>query len=108
MPWLLKSEVQHLLVLLAFGIWFGMEVNEGGSLIRLHDESQVLAYALLGLVYVGFGYVLRRGPFASFANVTERLGLLDLPLAGEDRRADRSRSFPGNRCSRRRVSRRYR
>ena len=78
LPWLLKSEVQHLLALLAFGIWFGIEVNEGSSFIRLHDESQVLAYALLGLVYVGFGCVLRRGPFALFAKVTERLGLLVL------------------------------
>lgn len=78
LPWLLKSEVQHLLVLLAFGIWFGMEVNEGSSLIRLHDESQVLAYALLGLVYVGIGYALRRGAFASFSKVTERFGMLAL------------------------------
>ncbi len=78
LPWLLKSEIQHLLVLLAFGLWFGMEVNEGSSLIRLHDESQVLAYALLGLVYVGIGYALRRGAFASFAKVTERFGVLAL------------------------------
>ena len=78
LPWLLKSEIQHLLALLAFGIWFGMEMNAKGSRIQLHDESQVLAYALLGLIYVGFGYVLRRGPFASFAKITERLGLLAL------------------------------
>ncbi len=78
LPWLLKSGVQHLLVLLAFGIWFGMEVNEQGSLICLHDESQVLAYALLGLVYLGIGYALRRGAFASFAKMTERFGMLAL------------------------------
>jgi len=78
LPWLLRSGVQHLLALLAFGIWFGLEVNEADSLIHLRDESQVLAYALLGLVYMGFGYVLRRGAFASFAKVTERLGVLAL------------------------------
>ena len=78
LPWLLRSEVHHLLALLAFGIWFGTEVNEPNSLIALRDESQVLAYALLGLVYVGFGCVLRRSAFASFAKVTERLGILAL------------------------------
>jgi uncharacterized membrane protein len=78
LPWLLRSEAQHLLALLAFGIWFGMEVNEPNSLIALRDGSQVLAYALLGLVYLGYGCVLRRGAFASFAKVTERLGILAL------------------------------
>lgn len=76
LPWLLRSKAQHVLALLAFGLWFGFELNQEDSLVRLHDECQVLAYSLLGLVYVGFGYVLRRGAFASFAKVTERLGLL--------------------------------
>lgn len=76
LPWLLKSEVQHLLVLLAFGIWFGMEANTPGSVAYLQDASQLLAYALLGLVYFGLGLVLRRSGFASFAKITERLGLL--------------------------------
>lgn len=76
LPWLLRSKAHHLLALLAFGIWFGFEINQAGSLVRLNDECQVLAYALLGLVYVGFGYVLRRSAFASFAKVTERLGLV--------------------------------
>ena len=76
LPWLLRSKAQHLLVLLAFGIWFGFEINQEDSLVRLHDQYQVLAYSLLGLVYVGFGYALRRGAFASFAKVTERLGLV--------------------------------
>lgn len=76
LPWLLRSQAQHLLALLAFGIWFGFEINQADSLVRLTDESQVLAYALLGLICVGFGYVLRRGAFAAFAKVTERLGLV--------------------------------
>jgi uncharacterized membrane protein len=78
LPWLLRSQIQHLLALLAFGIWFGMEVNQNDSVVRLRDECQVLAYALLGLVYVGMGLVLRRTAFASFAKATERLGLLAL------------------------------
>lgn len=76
LPWLLRSKAQHVLALLAFGFWFGVELNQDDSFIRLHDEFQVLAYSLLGLVYVGFSYVLRRGVFAPFAKVTERLGLL--------------------------------
>ena len=76
LPWLLRSKAHHLLALLAFGIWFGFEVNQEDSLVRLTDECQVLAYSLLGLVYVGFGLVLRRSAFAPFAKVTERLGLL--------------------------------
>lgn len=76
LPWLLRSKAQHVLALLAFGLWLGFEVNQDDSLIRLRDECQVLAYALLGLGYVGFGYVLRRSAYASFAGVTERLGLL--------------------------------
>lgn len=78
LPWLLRSSVLHLLTLLAFGIWFGAEVNQTDSVIRLADECQVLAYGLLGLIYVGLGLVLRRTAFASFAKVTERLGLLGL------------------------------
>jgi len=76
LPWLLRSTAQHVLVLLAFGLWLGVEVNQDDSLIRLRDEGQVLLYALLGLVYVGYGYVLRRGAFALFAEATARLGLL--------------------------------
>jgi len=78
LPWLLRSEVLHLLALLAFGIWFGTEINQDDSVIRLRDECQVLAYALLGLVYAGMGLVLRRSAYASFAKVTERFGLLAL------------------------------
>lgn len=76
LPWLLRSKAQHLLALVALGVWFGFEINQQDSLIRLRDECQVLAYGLLGLVYVGFGYTLRRSAFADFAKATERLGLL--------------------------------
>lgn len=76
LPWLLRSKAQHFLVLLAFGVWFGFEINQEDSLIPLRDECQVLAYSLWGLVIVGFGYILRRGTFAPFAKVTERLGLV--------------------------------
>jgi uncharacterized membrane protein len=76
LPWLLRSKAQHVLLLLAFGIWFGFEVNERGGLIYCESDRQVLLYALLGLVYLGAGYCLRRTPFSEFAGVTEKLGLL--------------------------------
>jgi uncharacterized membrane protein len=76
LPWLLRSKAQHVLLLIAFGIWFGFEVNERGGLIYCESDRQVLLYALLGLVYLGAGYCLRRGVFSEFAGVTEKLGLL--------------------------------
>lgn len=77
LPWLLRSKAQHVLLLLAFGIWFGLEVNERGSWIYCGDDGrQLLLYALLGLIYLGAGGWLRRGAFAGFAGVTEKLGLL--------------------------------
>jgi uncharacterized membrane protein len=77
LPWLLRSKAQHVLSLLAFGLWFGMEINQEGSPIFFgNDEYQILLYALLGLVYLGGGYCLRRTSFAEFASPMETLGLL--------------------------------
>jgi uncharacterized membrane protein len=78
LPWLLRSKAQHVLLLLAFGFWFGTEANERDSLIYFGgDEYQLLLYALLGLSYLGAGYSLRRTKrFADFASPTEKLGLL--------------------------------
>jgi uncharacterized membrane protein len=77
LPWLLRSKAQHILGLLAFGVWFGMEINDRGSLIFFGDnEYQLLLYVALGLVYLGLGYCLRRTSFAEFASSTEKLGLL--------------------------------
>jgi uncharacterized membrane protein len=82
LPWLLRSKAQHILALLAFGLWFGMEINQPGSPIYFgEDEFQVLLYALLGLVYLGGGYCLRRTAFADFGSATEKLGLLALTVA---------------------------
>jgi uncharacterized membrane protein len=75
LPWLLRSKAQHVLLLIAFGIWFGFEVNERGGFIYCESQRQILLYALLGLVYLGAGYCLRRTPFSEFAGVTEKLGL---------------------------------
>jgi uncharacterized membrane protein len=77
LPWLLRSRSQLVLLMLAFGIWFGLEINERGSWIYCgDDERQLLLYGLLGLIYCGTGWRLRSGAFREFAGVTERFGLL--------------------------------
>jgi len=77
LPWLLRSKAQHILVLLAFGLWFGLEVNErDGWIYAGSDQRQILLYSLLGLIYLGAGWLLRWGSFREFAGVTERLGWL--------------------------------
>jgi len=77
LPWLLRSKAQHVLSLLVFGLWFGLENNQEGSPIYFgNDEYQILLYALLGLVYLGGAYCLRRTSFAEFASPMENLGLL--------------------------------
>jgi uncharacterized membrane protein len=77
LPWLLRSKAQHVLLLLAFGIWFGLEINQRDSVIFCgSDEHQLMVYALLGLIDLGAGYCLRMTKFIEFAGVTEALGLL--------------------------------
>jgi uncharacterized membrane protein len=76
LPWLLRSKAQHVLLLLAIGLWFGVEVNQHGCCICCASERQILLYALLGLVCLGAGYCLRRTTFFEFAAVTEGLGVL--------------------------------
>lgn len=76
LPWLLRSKAQHVLLLLAFGLWFGLEVNERDSWLWCTDDRQILLFSLLGLVYLGAGWLLRGGAFAEFSGVTEKLGLL--------------------------------
>ncbi len=76
LPWLLRSKAQHVLLLLGFGVWFGLEVNEHGWFYCGDDVRQVVLYSLLGSIYLGAGWVLRRGAYTEFAGVTEKLGLL--------------------------------
>src|SRR6266567_2925434 len=76
LPWLLRSKAQHVLLLLAFGVWFVLEVNERDGWIYCESGWQILLYALLGLAYLGAGYCLRRTKFSGFAGATEKLGLL--------------------------------
>ena len=78
LPWLLNSRAQFGLFLAALSVWFGCEINQRDSLIYCGNESQVLAYALLGLNFIGAGLLLRKTSFADFAPVAEKLGSLGL------------------------------
>jgi uncharacterized membrane protein len=79
LPWILRSAPQHLLALVAFGIWFALEINERGSPMYFgQDEIQILLYCTLALAYVGGAYLLRRTDFRSFTRPTEGLGLIAL------------------------------
>ncbi len=80
LPWLLHSKAQLVLNVLAFSLWFGCEINQRDSLIYLGNESQILAYALLGLNFLGVGLLLRRTSFAEFASVLEKIGAFGLLL----------------------------
>lgn len=77
-PWLLRSRAQLVLCIAAFGIWLGCEVNERDSLIYLGDRSQILAYALIGLNFLGAGLLMRRTSFAEFSLTLEKVGALSL------------------------------
>jgi len=90
LPWLLRSKAQHVLFLIAFGIWFSLETSQRDSWIYFADNQfQLVALALLGLIYLGTGYRLRGTKSFDFAEPTEKLGLLALlvfsyPLTWED------------------------
>ena len=78
LPWLLNSRAQFALFLAALSVWFGCEINERDSLIYCGNTSQVVAYALLGLNFIGAGLLLRKTAFANFAPMAEKLGSLGL------------------------------
>lgn len=77
LPWLLRSKAQHILCLLAFGLWFGMELNDHTSWFFIGSSPcQIGLYSVLGLLYIGIGYCLRETSYSHFANATEDLGLV--------------------------------
>jgi len=78
LPWILRSRAQFVLFIAGLSAWFGCEINQHDSLMYCGEETQVLAYALLGLVFYGAGCWLRRTLFPDFASVVEKLGALAL------------------------------
>ena len=76
LPWLLRSKAQFVLFLLAFTVWFGMEVAQRDSLLHTREVVEVALLSLLGLAYFGWGGALRRTSYANFSGAGEKLGLL--------------------------------
>ncbi len=77
LPWILRSRALHILTLTTFGIWLGMELTQDDGLLRFGGGARMCSfYLLLGVLFVGLGGLLRRGPFAEFAGATEKFGLL--------------------------------
>ena len=89
LPWILRSKALHVLALLAFGTWFGVETFDRNSWFWFFDGLFATGlFALFGLNYVGLGLWLRRSRFPEFGPPTEKLGLLafhvcTLPLSWE-------------------------
>jgi uncharacterized membrane protein len=77
LPWILRSRALHILTLATFGVWLGLELAHEDGLLRFGGESRMCSfYLLLGVLFVGLGGWLRRGPFGEFAGATEKFGLL--------------------------------
>ena len=76
MPFLLKSRVQFILAIVGALVWFGLKINESSDWTGFaRDPYQVFLYSLLGLLYLGSGYLLRNSRYAMFASDAERVGL---------------------------------
>ncbi len=82
LPWLLRSKAQHILVLCAFGLWLGLEMNQNDSVLYFGGEArQCMFYAILGIVLWGAGIQLGRTGFAEFGPATEKFGLVAMHIA---------------------------
>lgn len=82
LPWLLRAKGLFVLMLIALGIWLGVEVNEvDGWFGPPWGEAQLVLYSLCGLVLVGWGGTLRASRWDDFAAPAQKFGLLGLLLA---------------------------
>jgi len=75
LPWLLRSKALHTVSLVAFGIWFGVEITDRASQVHVAGPAAFAYLALLGLCYYALGYWLRATSYAAFATLTQQLGL---------------------------------
>lgn len=80
LPWLLRSKPLHILSLIVFTVWIIWEANLEDSLLHIGQlhQFETCVFTLLGLVFLGAGYCLRRTSFHGFADPTEHFGLLGI------------------------------
>jgi uncharacterized membrane protein len=75
--WILRSVSIHVLALIGFVVWLGMEINASDGYLHFASHvSQFGIYAGVGLLFYGLGLALKRTPFATLAPATERIGML--------------------------------
>lgn len=82
LPWILRLRSLHILTLVVFGVWLGLELeDQSGRLYFGSEERLTVFYAILAVSLAGLGGVLRKTRFELFAGSTEKFGLLGLQLA---------------------------
>lgn len=82
LAWILRSKAQHVLTLIAFGLWLGLELNLRDSWLFFDGEGrQFMVYALLGVLFASGGLMLSKSRFPEFGPATEKFGLLALHIA---------------------------
>jgi uncharacterized membrane protein len=82
MPWILKSKAQHILTLVVFGIWLGLEMNQEDSLLYFGgDLRQCLFYSMVGVLFSAIGVWISGCRRPEFGPSTEKFGLLMLHIA---------------------------
>ena len=79
LAWIFRSKAQHVLALLVFTLWFGIELNLDDSWLNFgQDARQFMAFAWVGIIFIGLGAVLRKTTYPEFGPSTELLGLIML------------------------------
>lgn len=82
LAWILRSKAQHILALVIFGIWLGLELNQRDSLLYFAGEGrQFTIYALLGVLFAALGPLLGLSKYPEFGPPTEKFGLLATHIA---------------------------
>lgn len=76
-PWILRARGLFAMSLIAGVVWIGCELNAADGLFGgSWNEAQVPLYGLVGLFFAGWGWFLRTGRRAEFADAADRLGML--------------------------------
>ncbi len=79
LAWILRSKVQHILTLIAFLVWLGMEFIHGtGWFHGIGDDGFLLFYPAILLALYAAGVWLERTSYSDFASSTRRFGMFGL------------------------------